>query len=193
MNTWIWLLWFKFFPWLFQAWKLPFKNSMTFPGFPWAYEPCFDFSPGAAAAAAAAVTAAAALARPAAPGARPENTNQQLSTTPVGMPNTLWSQTLRSFLKFYAQFKCPHSTATGRGVTWSGCGCENRSACAGLRGGPRWAGSFCRSPRCRRASPEPSSCQSRAWTRSPPRSCGPCGCRRKSPPLPASCSPSGKR
>jgi len=33
------LLWFKFFPWLFQAWKWPFHNSMTFPGFPWPYEP----------------------------------------------------------------------------------------------------------------------------------------------------------
>jgi len=34
------LLWFKFFPWLFQAWKWPFYNSMTFPGFRWPYGPC---------------------------------------------------------------------------------------------------------------------------------------------------------
>jgi len=33
------LLWFKFFPWLFQVWKWPFQNAMTFPGFPWPYEP----------------------------------------------------------------------------------------------------------------------------------------------------------
>jgi len=25
---------------LFQAWKYPFLNPMTFPGFPWPYEPC---------------------------------------------------------------------------------------------------------------------------------------------------------
>ena len=74
-------------------------------------------------------------------------------------------------------------------LTWNGCDCENKSVCVWLQGGPRWAGSFYRSPRFRRASPELSSCQSTAWTQSPLHSFCPCGCQRRSPPLPASCSP----
>lgn len=108
-----------------------------------------------------------------------------------------WSETwkninYRPLVQPLQWLKCDNATAEALLNTWNGCDCENTSGGAWHRGGPRWAGSFCRSPPCRRASPELSSCQSRAWTRSPPHSSGPYGCRRRSPPPPASCSPAKK-
>ncbi len=50
----------------------------------------FHYSPGVGAAATAALTAAAALARPAAPGARPEKTQQPLATAALPADQLQW-------------------------------------------------------------------------------------------------------
>lgn len=129
-----------------------------------------NFPPGTGAATAAALTATAALARPTAPGARPEN-------------KCIFEYI---YLKQSSRYRWLPLT---RLLTWSGYGCVNKSGDAWLQGDPRSVESFCRSPQCRPAFPEPSSCQHRAWTLSPPHSSDPCGCRRMSPLRPASCSP----